>query len=62
MKPARETTWDYICILGEVRKLGIGKITRRTVANTPKNEGLYPGRKCGRRTWDDLVKMYAAAL
>jgi hypothetical protein len=42
-KLAKEPGWGYNRILGELRKLGIGKISRQTVVNILKKEGIEPG-------------------
>jgi putative transposase len=59
---AKETGWGYTRILGEIRKLGILGISRQTVVNILKQEGLDPGPKRGPGTWDQLVKMHAETL
>jgi putative transposase len=62
LKIARENSWGYTRILGELRKLGIGKISRQTVVNILKSEGLDPGPRRGQGTWDELLKMHAESL
>ena len=62
IKLAKETGWGYTRILGELRKLGIGKISRQTVVNILKKEGIEPGPKRGPGTWDEMVKMHAETL
>ena len=59
---ARETGWGYTRILGELRKIRGFKISRQTVVNILKREGLepYPRRDAG--SWDELVKMHAETL
>lgn len=42
IKIARETGFGYTRILGELRKLGIGRICRQTVKNIIKKEGIEP--------------------
>jgi putative transposase len=62
IKLAKETGWGYTRILGELRKLEIGKISRQTVVNILKKEGLEPGPKRGPGTWDQMLKMHAETL
>jgi len=62
LKLARETGWGYTRILGELRKLGYTKISRQTVVNILKKEGLDPWPKRGPGTWDELLKMHAETL
>ena len=62
LKIARETGWGYTRILGELRKLGMTKISRQTVVNILKRHGLEPGPKRGPGTWDELLKMHAETL
>jgi putative transposase len=62
LRIANETGWGYTRILGEFRKLGVGKVSRQTVVNILRSEGLDPGPQRGKGTWDDLVKMHAETL
>lgn len=59
---ARENDWGYTRILGELRKLGIKAVSRNTVKNILKANGLEPGPKRGAGTWDEFLKMHAATL
>ncbi len=45
---ARETGWGYSRILGELRKLRVGRISRQTVKNILIENDLDPGPKRGR--------------
>ncbi len=62
LKLARENDWGYSRILGELRKLGIQAISRNTVKNILKANGLDPGPKRGAGTWDEFLKIHAATL
>lgn len=62
VKIATETGWGYTRILGELRKLGIRKISRQTVVNILKEHGLDPGPKRGKGTWDEFLKIHAKTL
>jgi putative transposase len=62
VKIARETGWGYTRVLGELRKLGIGNVSRQTVVNILKAHGLEPGPKRGPGTWDEFLKRHAETL
>jgi len=62
VKIAKETGFGYTKILGELRKLGIRKITRQTVKNILKEHGFDPGPKRGKGTWDEFLKIHAETL
>jgi putative transposase len=47
LKLARENGWGYTRILGELKKLGVRTISRSTVVNILKSEGIDPGPKRG---------------
>jgi putative transposase len=59
---ARENGWGYTRILGELKKIGVYTVSRSTVVNILKEEGLDPGPKRGTGTWDEFVKRHAATL
>jgi len=59
---ARETGWGYTRILGELKKLGIKSVSRNTVRNILRANGLDPGPKRGVGTWDEFLKIHAATL
>lgn len=62
LKLARENDWGYTRILGELKKLGIASVSRNTVKNILKENGLDPGPKRGQGTWDEFLKVHAATL
>ena len=62
LKIARETGWGYTRVLGEIRKLTTRKVSRQTVANIMRENGLDPGPKRGEMTWDEFIKMHADSL
>ena len=62
IKLARENDWGYTRILGELRKLGVKAVSRNTVKNILKENGLDPGPKRGAGTWDEFLKIHAATL
>jgi putative transposase len=48
--------------LGELKKLGIKSLSRNTVKNILKEQGLDPGPQRGEATWDEFLKRHAATL
>jgi putative transposase len=59
---ARENAWGYTRILGELKKLDAGKISRSTVIKILKDNGLDPGPRRGEGNWDDFITRHAATL
>jgi putative transposase len=59
---AQETGWGYTRILGELKKLGVTRISRQTVVNILKANGLEPGPRRGPGTWDEFLKIHAQTL
>jgi len=59
---AHDTGWGYSRILGELRKLGVGRISRQTVKNILVEHGIDPGPKRGRGTWCEFLKIHADTL
>lgn len=62
VKIANNTGWGYTRILGELRKLGVGKISRQTVKNILVEHGIDPGPKRGRGSWREFLKIHADTL
>jgi putative transposase len=62
LRLANESGWGYTRILGELKKLGIGTVSRSTVVNILKDAGLDPGPKRGVGTWDDFITRHTATL
>ena len=62
LKLARENNWGYTRILGELRKLNIKSVSRNTVKNILKANGLDPGPQRGVGTWDEFLKLHASTL
>jgi putative transposase len=62
LRLARANAWGYTRILGELKKLGVRKISRTTVIKILKENGLDPGPRRGEDTWDDFLKRHAATL
>jgi putative transposase len=62
LKLARENSWGYTRILGEIRKLGIESISRQTVKVILKENNIDPGPQRGKGTWDEFLKIHADTL
>jgi putative transposase len=62
LRLARETGWGYSRILGELKKLGVGKVCRSTVVNILRAAGLDPGPQRGEGSWDEFVQRHAKTL
>lgn len=59
---ANETGWGYSRILGELRKLNLGKISRQSVKNILVEHDLEPGPRRGKGSWSEFVKIHAETL
>jgi putative transposase len=59
---ARENSWGYTRIHGELKKLGVKRVSRSTVVNILKENGLDLGPKRGEGTWDNFIRRHAATL
>ena len=59
---ATTTGFGYTRIIGELRKLGIKGISRQTVRNILKEEGIEPGPDRTSDCWDNFVKRHAETL
>lgn len=62
LRIASETGFGYTRILGELKKLGIGDVSRSTVVNILKEAGLPTCPERGERTWDEFLKAHAKTL
>ncbi|QDU09798.1 integrase core domain-containing protein [Gimesia aquarii] len=59
---AIETGFGYTRIIGELRKLGIKKISRQTVRNILKEEGIEPGPDRTSDSWNEFLKRHGETL
>jgi putative transposase len=62
IKIARDNQWGSTRVLGELKKLGLHKVGRTTVASILREEGLDPGPKRGEGSWSEFVQRHAATL
>ena len=59
---AKTTGFGYTRIIGELRKVGIKGISRQTVRNILKEEGIVPGPDRINDCWENFVKRHAETL
>ena len=59
---ATTTGFGYTRIIGELRKLGIKKISRQTVRNILKEEGIEPGPDRTSDSWSEFLKRHGETL
>jgi len=59
---AKENSWGYARIVGELRKLRIRSVSKSTVRNILKGHGLDPCPMRSGTTWDEFVSRHAASL
>lgn len=59
---ARENTWGYGRIVGELRKLRVQCVGRTTVRKILQEEGVSPSPKRRNRKWDEFVRIHAKTL
>jgi putative transposase len=59
---AKTTGFGLTRIVGELRKLGIKKVSRQTVRNILKEESIEPGPDRTSDTWDEFIKRHGATL
>ena len=62
LKMALENELGYTRILGELRKLGIKSVSRQTVKVILKENGIDPGPKRRKGSWDEFLKIHAETL
>lgn len=59
---ARTTGFGYTRIVGEMRKLGIRRISRQTVRNILKEAGIEPSPDRTSDSWDNFLKRHGETL
>ena len=59
---AEENTWGYVRILGELKKLGINRLSKSNVKNILKENNLDPVPKRSEDTWDNFIKRHFQTL
>lgn len=56
---ARENSWGYTRVLGELRKLGITQISRQAVNSILKTWGTSPASDRNCWTWTEFLRIHA---
>jgi len=59
---AKTTGFGYTRIIGELRKMGIKKISRQTVRNILKEEGIEPGPDRTSDSWTNFLERHKETL
>jgi putative transposase len=59
---ADELQCGYTRVLAELKKLGTRAVARNTVKNILLRNGIDPGPKTGKGTWDDFIKLHQTTL
>lgn len=59
---ARENTWGYGRIVGELKKLRVQCVGRTTVRKILQEEGVSPSPKRRKGNWDEFVRIHAKTL
>ncbi len=62
LKLAKDDSWGYTRIRGELKKIAIKSVTRSAVNNILKRNGYETGPKRGAWTWDDFHKCHAKTM
>jgi len=59
---AKENAWGYVRILGELKKLGIKRLSKSSVKNILKENSLDPAPERGKDSWDNFIKRHFQTL
>jgi putative transposase len=59
---ARENAWEYVRILGELKKLSINRLSKSGVKNILKENNLDPCPQRSKDTWDSFIKRHFQTL
>jgi len=62
IKLAKESGWGYTRILGELRKLKVGPISRQSIKNILIENGFDLGPKRGKGTWSEFIEIHKDTL
>jgi putative transposase len=62
LRLARENAWGATRILGELKKLGLARLSRSTIANLLREAGLDPAPLRGAATWGEFLRRQAATV
>lgn len=59
---AKENSWGYVRILGELKKLGINRLSKSSVKNILKENNLDPCPERSRDTWNNFIGRHFKTL
>ncbi|MBU1867972.1 integrase core domain-containing protein [Patescibacteria group bacterium] len=59
---AKENAWGYVRILGELKKLGINRLSKTSIKNILKENNLDPAPQRSKDTWDSFIKRHFQTL
>ena len=59
---AKENSWGYVRILGELNKLGIKRLSKTNIKNILKENGIDPVAKRSEDNWDSFLKRHFQTL
>ena len=59
---AKENTWGYIRILGELKKLNINRLSKSSVKNILKENNLDPAPQRSQDSWDSFIRRHFQTL
>jgi len=59
---AQENAWGYVRILGELKKLGINRLSKSSVKNILKENNIDPLGQRSENSWDNFVKRHFQTL
>jgi putative transposase len=62
LRLARDNSWGYKRIHGELRKLGVRQVSASTICNILRENGLDPGPKRSEGTWHDFIQRHTETL
>lgn len=54
---AKENSWGYVRIMGELKKLGVKRLSKTNVKNILKENNLDPCPERSRDSWDAFIRM-----
>ena len=59
---AKENTWGYVRILGELKKLGVNRLSKSSIKNILKENNLDPAPQRSKDSWDSFIKRHFQTL
>lgn len=59
---AKENAWGYVRILGELKKLGIKRLSKSSIKNILKENSLDPSPERSRDSWNNFIERHFKTL